>query len=563
MRLLRLDFARGHSTLDLHPFVTVVRSLDAVQRDELLETVRSLARGSTAGIRGLVQNQGLLVELDGFGHDRLLSITGANVVVDCDAFDVCGLPSLTAQIDQLRRRAEIDAVVVEEIRADLEPSARARVAELELKLDPDDAERVAQRKAEERRVSEARAALAALDPVVQEAPPEVLALRDRWDSHAARLQAAEAHFASLMRAVEQAEAGARAAREAVVVAEREARPVLLTREEEARLEELSFPDQDDSRRGRWRRQDTSEAELEAERTALLEKVGVDSWTAYTVYRAAPAPRSERVEAAAVARQELEAAEARLAETRAILVNDELTTQLNDELDSIRADSRPFLGQLLPSNLGQALHELVVEKPNPDWVDAARHLAAALAELGAAGADGGPPDPTELVALADGWLEERRRDAVAVDREALSQELASARQVLERHDRALARIVRAERAASSSARHLAELEQQLAAAGDGGPRTTEAILALVGPVVAQVEHEAHGSVPVAVVGGFGELDDGRVVEMMDELGAQAARVQILVITEHPAAAAWAEGAGLERALAVRPRPAAEEAAPTDS
>lgn len=84
MRLLRLDLGCGQTGVDLHPFVTVVHGLRPDERVELLDAVTDLAAGWTAGIRGMLQHQGLLVELDGAGHDRFGSLCGVDVVVDAE-----------------------------------------------------------------------------------------------------------------------------------------------------------------------------------------------------------------------------------------------------------------------------------------------------------------------------------------------------------------------------------------------------------------------------------------------------------------------------------------------
>ena len=561
MRILRLDFVQGQSQLDLHPFVTVARELSAPQLDELLEMTRGLARGSAAGIRGLVQNQGLLVDLDGFGNDRLLSITGANVVIDCDAAGAAGIPGLQAQIDQMQRRAEIDAVVVEEIRADLSPAARAKVADLSSRLTPIDAAALASREAENQRVIDALRSVASIEPTITEALPEVIALRQQWEDHRRRLAAAEDHFAGLMNAIKQSETRLAKARQGLEIAEEEAKPVLLTREEETRLEQLCFPEQDESRKGRWRKM--LRPEEETERDELFARVGLDSWTAYTLYRAHPTSTPERLEVAEKARNNVAEAEATLYEVRERLSTDEVTAKLNDEADAIRAACRPHLGQLLPADLGQALNELVVQRPNPAWRSAVESLHEVLVSLGAPIGDGAtvqngsgptpPPLGTEVVQAAETWLDDRRREAIDVDHDVLQAELDVAAKALQRHDRALLRIQRAEQAAMSSAARLDQLEKQMAARLEGGPKSLDSILNLIGPVVSQIELEARGSVPLAVLGQFADLHDHEVSDLMDELRRMAERLQIIVVSDHPAATAWATTVGMENALVVRPKP----------
>ncbi|MGI9616534.1 MAG: hypothetical protein ACR2QO_26695 [Acidimicrobiales bacterium] len=559
MRLLRLDLANGRSTIDLHPFVTVASGLPPAELDELLETVRRLARGSTAGIRGLVQNQGILVDLDGYGDDRVLAITGANVVIDCDVAATMGIAGLRAQIEHTTRREEIDAVVVEEIRADLDPAARARVALLQAELGPDDAASLAKLDEEIERLAGSIGATTALSPILQEATEEILELRRQWAEHDSRRAAAEGHFATLMSSVKYAEDRAVLARGTAERARDAAKPVLLSRTEEARLEALSFPDQDHSRKGRWKK--VLRPEEEQEKLALLGRVGVETWTAYTMYRAAPTSSPDKIAAAKSANLALAEAESMLNDARSRLASDELTAELNSTEDSIRADARSHLGHLLPADVGAALQELVVERPNPAWLEAVRKLNEQLPSIepptvesatSPIEADLSVDEAHRVVVAAERWLDTKKRERADIDFDRLRAELHDATRLLHRHEQALTRLERAEAAVASSRRRLAELRDLLAAHSEGAGGAVDAILALVAPVVAQVEHEADGSVPVAVVGRFETLGDGDVRRLMDELGQYGDQVQILVVSEHPALATWAKEAGLDRAILSRPK-----------
>lgn len=561
MRLLRLDLANGRSTIDLHPFVTVASGLPPAELDELLETVRRLARGSTAGIRGLVQNQGILVDLDGYGDDRVLAITGANVIIDSDVAATMGIVGLRAQIEQTTRREEIDAVVVEEIRADLDPAARARVALLRAELGPDDAVSLAKLDEEIERLAGYIEATTALSPILQEATEEILQLRRRWAGHEARRAAAEGHFATLMSSVKYAEDRAVLARGIAERARDAAKPVLLSRSEEARLEALCFPDQDHGRKGRWKK--VLRPEEEQEKSELLGRVGVDNWTAYTMYRAAPTSSPDKIAAAESAELALAEAESMLNDARSSLAGDELTAELNSSEDSIRADARSHLGHLLPADVGAALQELVVERPNPAWLEAVRKLNEQLPSIEPPTVESATsPVEAELsvdeahrvVVAAERWLDTKERERADIDFDRLRAELRDATRQLERHEQALTRLERAEAAVASSRRRLAELRELLAAHSGGAGGAVDAVLALVAPVVAQVEQEADGSVPVAVLGRFETLGDADIHRLMDELGRYADQVQILVVSEHPVLASWAQEAGLDRALLSRPKSA---------
>lgn len=557
MRILRLDLGQGRIGVDLHPFLTVVHGVSPLERDDLVDALRRLARGSAAGLRGLVQHQGLLVEMDGSGNGPLTgrAFTTAEVVVDADAGSLDDLPRLQALIDQQQRRAEIDAVVVEEVRADLDPAARARLAVLEARLDPGAEAVLARRRAQASRLREAVAALDGLAPTIQEAPDGVPALRQRWERYQSRVEEAEQHFAYLKAAVAQSETRLAVARQAMEVAEREARPVLLTRDEEARLELLSFPGMDESRRGKWRR--VLRPEEQDEMQALLAKVGVESWTAYTVYRTDPVAPAARIEAAAQARRAVDEAEANLAETRAELETDSVSRELNQELLDIRAASRAHLGLMLPPDLGRALRELVVDKANPAWLAAVASLRQSLASIDdrPEGIDPEADDAQVLAAAATRWLTEM--DAADRDRddETFQADLGRARRDVDRHRRAMARLPRAEAAATAAEAELNRLRAEAGRHSAGGPLDLDTLLARVAAVATQVAVDARGSLPLVVLGAFAGLTDEELAQVLHRCRELSGGLQVVVVSDRAAARRWAEEAGLAQALASRPKPLA--------
>lgn len=557
MRILRLDLGQGRIGVDLHPFLTVVHGVSPLERDDLVDALRRLARGSAAGINGLLQHQGLLVEMDGSGSGPLAgrAFTTAEVVVDADAGSLDDLPRLQALIDQQQRRAEIDAVVVEEVRADLDPAARARLATLEARLDPGAEAVLARRRAQATRLRATLAALDGLAPTIQEAPDGVPALRQRWDRYQARVDEAEQHFAYLRAAVAQSETRLAVAQQASETAEREARPVLLTREEEARLEVLSFPGMDESRRGKWRR--VLRPEEQAEMQALLDKVGVESWTAYTVYRTDPVAPAARREAAAQARRAVEEAEANLAETRAELETDAVSRELNQELLDIRAASRAHLGLMLPPDLGRALRELVVEKANPAWLAAVASLRQSLATVDdpPEGVDPEVDDAPALAAAAGRWLAATEAADRDRDDETFQADLARARRDVERHRRAMARLPRAEAAATASEAELTRLRTEAGRRSAGEPLDLDTLLARVAAVATQVAVDARGALPMVVVGAFAGLTDEELGRMLERCRELSGGLQVVVVSDRPAARLWADQAGLAQALASRPKPLA--------
>jgi hypothetical protein len=562
MRVLRLDLASGQH-VDLHPFVTVIAALEEPARDELAEAVRTVARGSTAGVRGLVQRQGLLVELDGGGIDRLTEVTSANVVIDTEASGDDDLTWLRAEIERQKRKAEIEAVLVEETRADLDPSARAQVAALQHRLAPflhgegDGGEPVWAILDD---VENALAAVEAIEPMIQEAAPGIASLRKRWAAHVRLTEESTEHLESLALPIERAQARLERARQTLAHAEAAAVPVLLGREEEARLETLAFPSMDDSRKGRWRK--TLRPEEEAELQALLDKVGVESWTAYTVHRMAPSAPLERLQAVADAQAGVDDAEVHLAEMQTSREQDRIYRQIKEDGDALRAKARVYFGLVLPKDLAAALENAVVMRDNPAWIEACDELELVLERHGVAqlpraanlliapdenGRDVRRTHRMELLASTRSWLEKERAASSLEDAESLASELEQARTTLRRHERALAHIDRAEASATAAVLTLAHLEEQLAARTREPAGSIDALLARIEPIATRASVEGRGSVPVAIVGEFSGLTSDGVARLLDRLSDLTASLQIVVVTENPVAAEWAERIGLDRAI----------------
>ena len=550
MRILRLDVGSDHRTVDLHPFVTVVHELEEAELRDTIAAVRSLAQGSTAGIRGLVQNQGLLVELDGAGHDHLPAITAANVVIDAETVGVDDLSWLRAQVDQQQRRAEIEAVIVEEIRADLDPSVRSRVAALEDQLASFDQDEIERRRRLADHVAQSLKIVVGLPATVLEAPAGVADLHQDWIALHTRLLEAKEHLTGLKLAIDRAQARLDSATAMLSKAEDGAKPVLLSREEEARLELLAFPSMDETRRGKWRKRLRQE-ELE-EMAALLAKVGVESWTAYTVYRTSPAASPEQLKVLDGARAGVADAEAHLADMQADQDNDRRYCELAEKTKRLRQETRKHLGLMLPSDPAKALGELAIERENQDWVAAMGRLEQLLDENRIGLNDKGAKDPA--VRRAETWLEAQRQGQGSLDAAAVERQVDKARGVLDRHHRALTRITRAEEAAAAAAIALAQLQEQLAARTAATSNTVEGLLAYVEPIATQVAIEAEGSLPIAVIGDLDGMDDVDLGRLLDRLSELSEGLQVLVITDRPAAREWARSIGLDRAMASRARAA---------
>ncbi len=120
-------------------------------------------------------------------------------------------------------------------------------------------------------------------------------------------------------------------------------------------------------------------------------------------------------------------------------------------------------------------------------------------------------------------------------------------LLIRHNRALAQIDKAERAAIRSAIRVRVLKKQLRARTTGAEvATAAAVLAMVAPVAEQVLRDIGGSLPLAIVGDMADLPHGEVEAMMGALEEVATQVQVILVTPHQGIADWVRRVGLQRA-----------------
>jgi len=564
MRILRLDVGTGQRTsIDLHPFVTVVHGTSKSERAEVVDAVRALARGTTAGIRGLIQHQGLLFELDGdeVAPRSLSAYAGADVIIESGANATHDLHRLEERIAWQQRQAELKAVMVEEIRADLSLSVGADLAALEQQLSPAGRQTNEQRQVLAAELEAATAAVVGLEPTHLQAAEGVLELRDRWLAHHGRRVQAAGHRQQLTSAVEQAKARFELAEETLAEAEAASKPVLLTREEEARLELLSFPDAVPQRRGRRRK--GPQPEQEAEKAELLAKVGVESWTAYTMYRASPSVSIEAVEALAAARLEFGDARARLAAAEGDRQHDGLLHELDEEVQTLRLAAQDHLDSPLPEDVAAALGELIVEGDSEDWTAAVAHLAHVLGRLQdwergerrrrPAAEPDSKVDPVELLAAAQTWLDGYRASG-PVDVASLERRLDRYRLELARHERALGRIEQAEATAAQAAIVLAQLQEQQALQSTGCAGAVESVLAAVEPIAGQVALDGSGPVPIAIVGELEGVSDDDVVGLLDQLVLMASGIQVLIVSNRKAALKWARRTSLDRAMVSEARSA---------
>lgn len=557
MRFLRLDYRDDLHGIDLHPLISVVSATEPYEVDQLLEAIRRISSGSTAGLRGLLVHGGLLIELDGDGGEPLQDLTtSATVIVHVDGADRRGDgDGLEREIARWERQAAMDAAAVEEIRAHIDLSVKARAQRLRSRLAP--ARPVANNpsltagRLRARAVRRAFDHLSRLDPMVPEPAPEVEALIERWDAHRERRAAHESHLSGLAAKVADAERSVTAATEALAVAREDCQPTTLDPVKEARLEELFDLSNDSSL---WRK--GLNQEEAAEMQALLHGVGVSSWTEYSVLRMSPIVPPEKQAAVRDAEAQLDSARQWLERTRADRATDPVAKGLGDELAAIKTDCQPMLGVLVPADIGQALRQRRRMVENPDWIDALNNLRDVLSsnELHPPGGF----EVNEILGWTDSWLRAQeslhspgRATAAGADGERdeaeVRLELETEAQAMVRHDRALSQIDRAERNAARSSLRVQQLRAQYRARSDDSvPRTASEVMDLVMPAAEQILADIGGSVPLAVVGELTALPEAEIEVLMESLAEVAERVQVLVVTDNPAMGEWARRVGLERA-----------------
>ncbi len=542
MRILRLDLRDHGATVDLHPFISIVSGLSNDQADELVAAVRGLVRGSANCVAGgLVESGGQLLELRGDGTDGIGPLTIEDVFVSLDQIDSSGDPVvLQAELDQLERRAMIDAVQLEEARADLDAAAAARVHLLHQSVsefDGDGTDDLARIEA----VASALKQLSATSPVLREMPDEVRELLVEWERYEAVRDEVQPEIDAMVSRIEGLEADVTSSKRMMSEAVAMAVPLVLSAEEDHRVDELA------QRAASGKKSKRLSTADEAELAALLDKVGQVTFVGYVMYRMAPEPSAESLMQVEAARLRVEQAETRLGEAKTDLQNGTVAQSLATRLDGVKEIARRYLGPMLPADLGSALRSQVVELENPAWLERVRELYAELVEQQIE-----VPDdlaPTDLPAWAADWVARAQSPEVAgPSRAQLLGSLAVAEKELERHNRAMNRIDRLDATALESAAKAAAVEARLVAADAPAGTSGERAVALLRPLADRVRSEAGSSVPLVLQGEFRDLDEPAICGLLDDLEVLAQDLQLVILTSRPEAMQWASDAGLRRALA---------------
>ncbi len=551
MRLLRLDLGGQSGSLNLHPFLTVMQRRGVDDRQPVINAARSLANGDGSGVHGLVETVSGLVELAGVPPaDLRCPVTTEDIVLDTDlaAGGNAAPQALHAELDQIQRRASIDAVAVEMIRADLDPAAAARLQHLRSYKAGDSEALMDQRIVSNlAKVGHALSAVNEQPPTLIESAPGMRELIEKWRAYEAKRSGHVAHLDSLHDRVERATTELKSAEIEVIAAEAAAQPVVLSAEEEARLDELANPSI--TKRGKKKPRERTEEE-EAEMAKILSQIGLPTYTAYAMHRLNPQapPEKQAVLHAAIAA--VQRAEADLTEAKAELSLDPVTRELEYDRAEVAEEAKKHLGAVLPEDLGAALKAQVTERENPLWIEGLRKLYDALHEVGS-----GIPetmDPADLPQWATEWIELTElaaREQAGIAPDDIDDQLKSAEDSLRRHARAMARIDQMEAKAEETSRKAQHLELQIARAAEPTRAGAAEALDNLLPQLERINASSGSSVPIILSGQFGQLTDGEVEDLLFSLEAFTEHFQLIVVTERNIAQDWASTVGLERASAV--------------
>ncbi len=592
MRLLRVDYAKSPSSLDLHPLVTVVDGLSDNERSELLEQVRRLARGSVGDLRGLAYRADELIEFDGGSGPLALGSTDVDPVVT----DRRGVLDPVPGIEERVRLAQI-----EELRSQLAPGSHAEVLELRHRivvagdspsarvtdnvesrtqltesqdqtLAPTSSNAIAVDHQTYSRVGESFLAVQQIPRTNRVQSEAVVELQQRWSRFDARQAQGEQRTAELRQELANRTEQIAAAEQALRAAEEAARPVLLTQKQEGRLEELA--EKSEGRSRRWRRSGQLSSGEQNEFDSLLRQVGAQSWTEYSVFRLAPSIDKDKQIAVDEAQAAFALAEAEADAAQQALDQDPLVAELEEERTQIRNAASQYLGALMPADLGQALLSLGQDEINPEWAGSVTELCRVLdqaqlePDLSTDHSDDARSDfersADQILNWTREWLASQEQAMADVqsqmspaiepvpaptaapgtdvrsgeDVEMLQAALSKAEQRLVDHRRALFELM-----SSASERpggtpfDDGEMDDDV----DVDTRSTS-----IGERLTQVVASATGdlgeSLPVILDVDFGGFDLEAAHGLLDQCSELADQAQIIVLSSSPMAKSWVDAAG---------------------
>lgn len=456
-------------------------------------------------------------------------------------------------------------------------------------------------------VADALAALGATDADATVPSPEATALADEIDR-------AEEDLSSLPAAIREVGEGELAqakvrlddARQALLEAEHAVRNPELDRVDVLQLEEahealIAAIEHADGRfaGGRARQR---VVELRAAEQDVLDRLGFNSYSdymmGYSVALADPA-REEALQRARTVVAEVEQEWARLEQAAEVALS---RAAVLDRRRGLHERASRLLGEgAIDGSTQEALRAL--RGPAPAARQAQERLRAALVHAGL-DLDEEDLDRDDLSVMAGAWLEEAdrleaRREVALEERAALEDrraELAAAAgnpaeppagaspegserpdpmtaqaaatAAASRHAAAMARLESEDRAVDAldakgraAAAEVERLQDLVAAQGPDGATTAESLeWYLLARLAAQRMVSVAGSTPLLLDDALRDLEPAELEHLLGRLESMAEAVQVIVVSDDPRVASWAESAGPARAAVVRPVVVSQPTAP---
>jgi hypothetical protein len=598
VRILRLDVQGWR--FEFHPYVSVLPTLTADHKASVLDAIRGLPAGSVLAASGLIEAHGVLLDLDtaNLALLDLLPTDGdagsIDVVVRPDQVPGAGPPPAAREHAELmsRRNALLDelrdaeaategeehqrarealaasragliraqktradaAAALESARGDRDPSAagaldaaRQRIAELEQELSLGAVDRYP--------VEEALAHIEDEGHGSEQVPSdEAHKIADQWVSVTARLSGDQPMTGVDPDALQAARRRLADARAAVFEAERAMR-LRDVRPEDAEALERVHEEVVAAQRRLTRRFSGSRAlerrdAAREEEQAILDRVGFRTYTDFVLGSTTLDDDPVKQRAHDEAHIELARAEDDLTSLEALIDAELVRAELRNQQKVLRSRAIELLGEDPGEDVERALRQLRVDPRAGDGRVAAHMSAADLA--------------ARIEAARSTLVEAERR--VEHDAEA-ERQVGIARTDLEQasaiEERAATEVAHREQALVNAAdddlvrvrAELAAVDAELAALGpieiasppDANPEELEWYL--LSRLAAQRSVSFAGSVPIVLDDALDGQPADSIEHLLESLERMAVAVQIIVLTDDPQVALWADRVGPDRAAIV--------------
>ncbi len=564
MRLLRLNFPDSLEKLDLHPLVSVIQGVSAAKQLQLFDSIRRIAAGSIEELYGLVEHEGLLVELDGLTNDMKWQGKTTQDVVAYLGVDSSSrnLEALKFEIESRNHENSVLLVALEEARADIDFSSKADVFRFKNRLDmaTGSASYLQTLSTNDRRIDAVKRVYEVADsihPTVSSMPDGVEQLQLDLRKYLKDKEAFEEKSVDLLVEIDTAKSIVLEAEQRMKQAEEDAKPAELSAEQERRLELLSDPESDSSRKGKWRKQLNEDEEIELK--FLLDKVGVSSWTEYSLFRLSPEPTRAQKDLLLISAQNLSKAQDELAQLETELNQSDEKQRIDTELSRIMTESEKHLSFMIPpeGQLDEALGSLVKVSNNPQWLESVDKLRDVLGSN-----DLNPPNdllPKEILEWTKSWLraqtslsEGETAEEENLSEEELTQQIFKAERRLTKHIRSMARIELLEKELAVLSATISDLQMTYTKASNAESFTKEQFEEYFGYLAAKVFQESGGSLPLVLVSDFAGFSPQDTKELLNWLEEIAQSVQVILVSDNREAIDWCQEVGFQRSMLITER-----------